>query len=78
MENKKEICQLLLPILQKTRHLEDLDKLEYTKCDNDPKFPRFNGLETVTAIFKNKCVKKVNVEGDSGYSMIRDILKGLA
>lgn len=78
MENKKEICELLLKACQRTDFLGDLVSLEYCKKETDPNYPRLNGLETVTATFKNGCKKKVNVDADSGYSMIRDTLKGLA
>ena len=77
MENKQKICDLLLKTLKETRFLEDLETLEYSKNDTDPQYPRFNGLETVTATFKNKCRKKINVDADSGITMISDILKGL-
>lgn len=64
-ENKQHICDLLVPVLQATRNLEDLGGLIYEK----------NGeWETVTAIFENGSTKKANVSMDSGTSMIRDII----
>lgn len=77
MEDKAKICELLLKTLQATRNLHDLVSLEYCKHDHDPNYPNYNGLETVTATFANGYKKKVNVEMDSGTSMIKDILKGI-
>lgn len=72
MENKQEICDLLTKTLQKTNYLEDLKVLRYS-----PKDPDFHGLETVTAVFNTGSTKKINVEMDSGCSMIADIVKAL-
>lgn len=66
MENKQEICSLLLPALQATRGLWDLWKLEYVA-----------GQEVVKAWFLNGTVKVVNVRLDSGVAMIRDIMRAL-
>lgn len=66
MENKQEICDRLLPALQKTRALHDLEDLEYRV---DPK-------EEVWAIFRGG-VRKINVAADSGLAMIRDIVEAL-
>lgn len=62
-ENKKEICEALLPVLKMTRNLYDLESLEFNL-----------ETETVTATFTNGCKKHVNVCMDSGTSMIKDIL----
>lgn len=64
MENKKKICDMLLPVLQETRSLHDLIDLEYDDTS-----------ETVLATFATGVVKRVNVAMDSGTSMIRDIIK---
>lgn len=61
MEDKRKICDLL-PALQATHNLRDLDDLEY-----DP------DKDMVLATFANGSVKKVNVALDSGASMIQDI-----
>lgn len=63
MEDKRKICDLLLPALQATHNLRDLDDLEY-----DP------DKDMVLATFANGSVKKANVAMDSGTSMIRDII----
>ena len=64
MENKKKICDMLLPVLQETRNLHDLVDLEYDDTS-----------ETVLATFASGAVKTGNVAMDSGTSMIRDIIK---
>lgn len=66
MEDKNKICRLLLSALQETRGLYDLTALEYIPES-----------ETVTAVFSHKYYKEVNVEGDSGIAMIKDIVKRL-
>lgn len=64
MEDKQKICDLLLPALQETRNLQDLEKLSYNE-DN----------ETVVAKFWYGRKKIVNVHMDSGTAMIRDIVE---
>lgn len=64
MENKKKICDMLLPVLQETRSLHDLIDLEYDDTS-----------ETVLATFASGAVKRADVAMDSGTSMIRDIIK---
>lgn len=66
MEDKNRICRLLLPALQETRTLHDLTALEY--------IPE-SGI--VAATFSHKYHKEVNVEGDSGVAMVKDIVKRL-
>ena len=66
MEDKQKICDLLLPALQATRNLYDLEKLTYFKHGD---------VERVTATFRNGYDKHANVSMDSGTSMIRDIIK---
>ena len=68
MEDKKKILDLLLPALQETRNLEDLMSLVYVKLEN--------GEERVIAIFPAGD-KAVNITGDSGTSMIQDVLRGI-
>lgn len=63
-EDKQEICDALLLVLQKTRHLYDLAKLKYIKMDGD---------EIVVAEFENGHKKKICVNLDSGIAMIADI-----
>ena len=66
MENKQEICDRLLPALQKTRALHDLEDLDYHV------YPK----EEVWAVFRGG-VKRINVAADSGLTMIRDIIEAL-
>lgn len=64
MEDKQVILDLLLPALQHTRALEDLVGLRYE-----------SEREAVIARFANGGEKIVNVSGDSGVSMITDLIK---
>lgn len=69
-EDKREICEKLLQVLQTTRHLDDLVDLEYSgilTC----------GDEYVTALFRNGSRKTINVTYDSGYALIENVMKGL-
>lgn len=63
MEDKRKICDLLLPALQATSNLHDLIDLEYDPIG-----------EKVIATFASGGVKVANVAMDSGTSMIRDII----
>ena len=67
-EDKQKILDLLLPALQETRNLKDLMSLVYIKLEN--------GEERVIAIFPVGD-KAVNITGDSGTSMIQDVLRGI-
>lgn len=67
MENKKQITQMLLPVLQATDNLSDLVALEYTTGDSG--YP-----ELVIATFANGAQKKINVSLDSGTSLIKDVI----
>ncbi|MBR2255856.1 MAG: hypothetical protein IJ899_00635 [Blautia sp.] len=70
MEDKQRICDLLLPVLQATRDLYDLQKLEYSRIDE--------WEEIVTATFANGYEKRANVSMDSGIAMIRDICRQIS
>ena len=63
-EDKQKICDLLLPALQATRSLYDLQELEYSE-----------GRDLVYAKFESGYQKVVNVAMDSGTAMIQDIIK---
>ena len=63
MENKQAICDSLLTTLKLTRRYENLVYIDY---DED--------TETVTVIYSAIARTFVDVEGDSGIAMIRDIL----
>lgn len=67
MENKQEILDKLLPALQATRIFRDLASLDY-----DPQ------TEMVTAAYDGGATLRVNVAGDSGFAMIKDVLRLLA
>lgn len=64
MENKQAICDALTKALRLTRQFEDLGYLEY-----DDK------SETVLVKFENGGTRTINVGCDSGYAMIKDIVK---
>lgn len=64
MEDKQKICDLLLPALQETSNLQDLENLTYNE-----------NSETVIATFCYGRKKKVNVHLDSGTAMISDIVR---
>lgn len=70
MENKQEICNLLLKAVQATRAGKDIIALDY---HNDKEA----GIETVTMRFKNGYAKTQDVTCDSGCALIRDIMKGV-
>ena len=62
-EDKQKICDLLLPALQATRSLYDLQELEYSE-----------ERDLVYATFEGSYQKVVNVAMDSGTAMIRDVI----
>lgn len=64
MENKQEILDKLLLALQATRLFRDLASLEYD-----------SQTEMVTAIYDGGAALRVNVAGDSGFAMIKDVLR---
>ena len=68
-ENKKRICELLLPAIQATRSGEDVTALEYVKEET--------GDEYVYIKFKGGFSYRACVTADSGAAMIRDIMKEL-
>lgn len=71
MENKQEICNLLLKAIQATRGGEDITALDYT---NDKEV----GIETVTIHYKNGYSKTQDVTSDSGCALIREIVSGIS
>lgn len=64
-EDKETICRLLCEVLQKTRGCADLRSLDFGRED-----------EIVTAVFESRS-QKINIAGDSGMAMIRDIVNHL-
>lgn len=69
-ENKERIVRSLLPVLQQTRHFEDLMELEYYRSGAT--------TEVVVGTFVNGYKKTANVSMDSGKSMIVDIIQQLS
>lgn len=67
MEDKAQICKLLLPVLQATRAGEDIKGIEYQKSDQ--------GYREIVTLFRPWGHEDINVTADSGISMIRDIIK---
>ena len=68
MEDKANICRLLLGVLQQTRQCRDLVELEYINNDGD---------EYVNAVFACGSSVPINVTADSGIAMILDITKSM-
>ena len=64
MEDRQKICDLLLPALQETSNLQDLENLTYNENN-----------ETVIATFWYGRKKIVNVHLDSWTAMINDIVR---
>lgn len=69
-EDKAKVCELLLTTLQETRHMDDLVCLDYSGI-------LAGGEEFVTATFTNGSRKTINVTYDSGWKLIKDVMKGL-
>ena len=70
MENKQEICNLLLKALQATRGGEDITALDYV---NDKEV----GIEVVEIRYKNGHIRPIDVSFDTGITLIRDIVSGI-
>lgn len=68
-EDKKGLCEILCYALQGTYAGDVLSGMEYVKDDN--------GLEIVSVRYHGGGEKKINVTGDSGATMLKDILVGL-
>lgn len=66
VEDKQYICNLLLYTLRATRYAHDLAALEYQ--------PEKGQVE---ATWESGAKRYINVAMDSGYTMIRDIMKHL-
>ena len=67
-ENKNEIVQDLCRLLQKTRYGDDITGMEYSE-------ERYG--EYVYVTYNNNCQRKVDISGDSGIAIIKDILKNI-
>lgn len=69
-EDKQKICELLLPVLQATRGAENVTALEYS-------YDEFFETEFVIARFQYGYKREIDVTGDSGIQMIKDIMRGI-
>ena len=67
-EDKQKICDLLLPAIQATREGSDVTALRYV-------YNHCGQMETVTIHYQNGSYEHVYVTGDSGVTMIRDIMR---
>lgn len=65
-ENKQEICDSLCATLQKTRDQRDLLSLTFDEA-----------LEIVIAEYTDGDKKEINVWGDSGIALIKDVIEEL-
>lgn len=65
-ENKQEICNSLCATLQKTRDQRDLLSLTFDEA-----------LEIVIAEYTDGDKKEINVWGDSGVALIKDVIEQL-
>lgn len=82
IENKQIICNKMLDLFQATMYFNDLASLTYVynwddenKCHINEEFP---ATEYVVATFNNGYKKYANVSMDSGYAMIKDVLRQIA
>lgn len=65
-ENKQEICNSLCATLRKTRDQKNLESLTFDEA-----------LEIVIAEYTDGDKKEINVWGDSGVALIKDIIEEL-
>lgn len=65
-EDKKKICEALVPVLRMTRNLYNLEALEYNER-----------RELVYARFASGYQKIISVFCDSGTAMIQDIINDI-
>ena len=65
-EDKKWVCSYLYAALKATRHCSDLEDLIY-----------YPDTEEVIAVWENGSRKVINVACDSGWAMIKDIMRAL-
>ena len=81
-ENKQLICNKMLDLFQSTSYFRDLVSLTYVYNWDEENQRHINeefpATEYVLATFNNGYQKYVNVSIDSGYAMIKDVLKGIA
>lgn len=68
-ENKQQVCEKLLELLNMTRAGEDIIALTYTKDEYNEEY--------VTIHWANGYKQKVCVTADSGVAMIRDVMAAI-
>lgn len=73
MEDKRKILELLLPVLQATRHGENIQALTYMRSS----FGTENAIIKIVHQSGTKHIY-VNVTGDSGIGMIKYIIKKIS
>ena len=73
MEDKKKICNDLLPVIRQTRAGQFVTELYYVKYDSNEE----RVLITEKMKNGNELVTEVNVTADSGAAMLMDIIKML-
>ena len=67
MENKEKICKKLYETLFETAKFIDLKDLRYDR-----------ERDIVIAEYENGFTKEINVKGDSGWGVIKDVIKNIA
>ncbi len=70
MEDKQTICNELCKVLQMTTYGVDIVRLTY--CRQGLEYP-----ESVIVQYKSGYSKEINVSMDSGYAMIKDIMRNV-
>ena len=79
-ENKQLICNKMFDLFRSTRQFHDLISLTYVYNWDEDKCEHINKelpTEYVMATFNNGYKKYINVSIDSGYAMIKDVLRYL-
>lgn len=66
LEIKERIIEHLETLLKATRAGRDIDRLDLDRKQ-----------ETVAIIFKNGCIRKVDITADSGMGIIKDVISRL-
>lgn len=70
-ENKQQIADKLCELLKLTNRLSDIDRIEYIHC------PREGENACIYLENRGSPYRIVDVSGDSGIAMIKDILEAI-
>ena len=71
MEDKEDILKYLIEALSRTRYLKDeIAEAIYSKCND-------GNEEVIIRLYEGNKEMIVNVTGDSGIAMIKDVLSAL-